>query len=400
MENEKITETPDYIKKIRDIEQLTADLLKNFEALQEAIPILEVPEKQLNLETQIKKINILLDNQVRETDELKIILNKLELEKLEYISNEESLHEKYKNEIEILKNTINLTEKIQFTNINKLETKLSQIIQEQEVFYKNLNNQNNKILETQKIFEISVKNEIKNTVKQVEAFTGLQNYFLHKQLPVFHTENDLWPVSPDFSMHLVSLIEYNNYDIIIEFGSGISTVVIAKALSSINQSSHLLNYFISFDHLDKYYNQTLTEIEKFNLTEKTHLTLAPLKEWVDNNNTYLFYDCHQSLLDLYNKLGATTNRILVVVDGPPASTCKHARYPALPLVLKYFPNIQIDVLLDDYIRVDEKEIVELWKSYITSVGLSFTSKVLKFEKDACIIQIQKIKDTIDKTIDK
>jgi len=39
-------------------------------------------------------------------------------------------------------------------------------------------------------------------------------------------------------------------------------------------------------------------------------------------------------------------RVLVIVDGPPAATGPHARYPAGPLVLQHFAGAQIDFLME------------------------------------------------------
>jgi len=79
--------------------------------------------------------------------------------------------------------------------------------------------------------DASLKKEITNATRQIQAFTGLENYWRTGVLPTANTESHSWPVSPDFSLYVVSLLEQNNYGLVIEFGSGISTVVIAKALS-------------------------------------------------------------------------------------------------------------------------------------------------------------------------
>ena len=65
-----------------------------------------------------------------------------------------------------------------------------------------------------------------NAVKQVEAYTSLQGYLATGELmPILHG----WPISPDFALLLVQLLEQQSFDAIIEFGSG-STLVVARAL--------------------------------------------------------------------------------------------------------------------------------------------------------------------------
>ena len=51
---------------------------------------------------------------------------------------------------------------------------------------------------------------------------------------------------------------------------------------------------------------------------------------------------------------------LLVVDGPPGSTCRLARYPALPVFAEMM-NKNACVFLDDANRKEEMEIVRRWR---------------------------------------
>lgn len=57
-------------------------------------------------------------------------------------------------------------------------------------------------------------------------------------------------------------------------------------------------------------------------------------------------------------------------------------------MLEHFAGTHIDLLLDDYIREDEKEIVQRWQTDITAAGFSQTTTERKLEKDACLIRVQ------------
>jgi hypothetical protein len=72
---------------------------------------------------------------------------------------------------------------------------------------------------------------------------------------------------------------------------------------------------------------------------------------------------------------------LLVIDGPPESTQKMARYPALPLLFKYLLNESI-IILDDGGRKEEKEIVEIWEKEFENIS----SEYLDFEKGAFLIK--------------
>lgn len=250
--------------------------------------------------------------------------------------------------------------------------------------------QADELMRVRKFLDASLKKEITNATRQIQAFTGLENYWRTGELPTANTESHSWPVSPDFSLYVVSLLEQNNYDLVIEFGSGISTVVIAKALSKMasrQQAGKPPVGFASFDHLPQYYQQTLDMLQQAQLAQMVQLHYTPLQDWqAQNGNTYPYYACQAALAALVQQYPPTGLRVLVIVDGPPAATGPHARYPAGPLVLQHFAGAQIDFLMDDYIRADEKEIVQLWQAEMTAAQIPHTSTQRKLEKDACLVQ--------------
>jgi hypothetical protein len=258
-----------------------------------------------------------------------------------------------------------------------------------------LKKQADELIRVRKFLDSVVKKEIGNATKQIEASIGLQSYFVTGELPNINAERHSWPISPDFAVYLIELIELNDYDLIIEFGSGISTVIIAKTLAKMapKRAGKPSVEFISFDHLDPYYQQTRAQLEHASLADAVQLTLAPLQDWpAPNGNTYPYYACQPTLAALAQKHPAAGLRLLVIVDGPPAATGPHARYPAGPLILQYFAGAHIDILLDDYIRDDEKEIAKLWQGDITAAKLVHRTTERKLEKDACLIAVSNAKE--------
>ncbi|MEF8721456.1 MAG: methyltransferase FkbM [Candidatus Accumulibacter delftensis] len=241
-----------------------------------------------------------------------------------------------------------------------------------------------------KFLEASLKREVANAAKQIEAVVGLQGYFATGELPNINTERHSWPISPDFALRLVEILETNDYDLIIEFGSGISTVIMAKVVAkmAVRRRGKPPVELVSFDHLERFYAQTLAHLKQAGLAESVQLHLAPLVDYTAaNGRAYYYYDCNEALLILADRHSATGLRMLVVIDGPPAATGKHARYPAGPLILDHFKGAKIDLLLDDYIRDDEKEIAKLWEDEFAAANLSYTTTECKLEKDAFLIAI-------------
>ncbi|MGO3985371.1 methyltransferase FkbM [Pseudomonas sp. SAS7] len=265
--------------------------------------------------------------------------------------------------------------------------KLSEDLQKQHAtLSEQIRQQNAEMIKVRQSLERTVKSEMLNAAQQLEAFMGVQNYLNHgEHLPGMHG----WPISPDFALYLVELIDGNDYDLILEFGSGTSTVVIAKALARIARQQHgkPATVQVAFEHLEQYHAQTQANLQHAELLGAVQLELAPLADFkAPNGSTYSYYSCHAALHKLAEQL--TSNiKILIIVDGPPASVGKHARYPAVPSVLAGFKGAHIDILLDDYIREDEKEIVQLWLKDIEVEGLNAQMSTRKMEKDACLISI-------------
>lgn len=236
-----------------------------------------------------------------------------------------------------------------------------------------------------------LKRELLNATRQIEAFMAVEHYFSTGLLPALSTQRHTWPISPDLAIQLIKLIEENEYDLIIEFGSGVSTCIIAKALAyrSANRPETNAVRFVSFDHLQDYYQQTNADLKRLRLTDQVELKLAPLSTCCQQDEeSYPFYDCEVFLAEL-GKQFANKN-VLVFVDGPPAITGKIARYPALPVVQQHIHASRLDILLDDYIRDDEKEIARRWQEELTSSGLSYEAHALQLEKDAFYLRINNV----------
>lgn len=265
---------------------------------------------------------------------------------------------------------------------------LKKLCTQQDALINKITEQREHLTKLQKNLEGYFKKEMLSTAQQLEAFLGVQNFFNHGEyVPAMHG----WPVSPDFALYLIELIERKEYDIIIEFGSGTSTVLIAKTLAKLadRRLNKAPTVQISFEHLEQYYEKTHLLLRQAKLENQVHLVLAPLSNYISRKGIhYSYYSCNAALAEASKQTARKTNKILVVVDGPPAKTGKHARYPAVPMLIKNFSGAVIDVLLDDYIRDDEKEIARMWVEDIEELGLDWKMTEKKMEKDSCLITIE------------
>ncbi len=226
-------------------------------------------------------------------------------------------------------------------------------------------------------------------LSQLESFMRLQNYLgSNFVLPEMHG----WAVSPDFGVLLINLLEADAYDFVIEFGSGVSTAIVARILQKQKQRKpDKYTVFVSFDHLERYFNQTRQQLTAAGVLDHVQLELVPLVDFTTvEQRVFQYYDCAPSLKAAAAKLNTHQPRVLVLVDGPPAATGELARYPALPAVLSVLPEqATVDFLLDDYIRQDEKNIVAAWEQDLTQQQRPHSkTEYEKMEKQACLLRIE------------
>lgn len=194
---------------------------------------------------------------------------------------------------------------------------------------------------------ITVQNRL---YAQLESLAWLQRRLAIKgQLPPLRG----WATSPDVLLKLHAHIMSTRPNVIVEFGSGASTLVIADALRQ-NDGGKL----ISIEHSDYYGAQTLNTLEAEYLQGWVDLRIGDLEAW---EGEHLNADDAEKPSRWYpvSLLEGIEQVDLLWVDGPPGATCLFSRYPALPaLTDKLSPNVE--VWMDDTIRQEEKDICERW----------------------------------------
>lgn len=371
----------------RDTQQLrNRDLQRQVEALQAQLK--QSTRKNKALENQVVELQAHIQQLTQACDDQKKIaaehqarieqLTKARDEQVKLAADRQSL-------VQQLIKTQEEQKKLNKTQRTELN-KQSALLQNEEMAAQIEKHQND-LISVRKYLESTIKKEVLNATKQLESYLSILHYMQSDEL-IGDMHN--WPISPDFALFLIRQLEINDYDLVIEFGSGTSTVIMAKTLAkiAIQRRGKTPVRQVAFEHLGKYHAQTHTNLQQAGLAEDMLLVYAPLAPYTaPNGNTYSYYDCHQTMEELAQELTPDDLRILVVVDGPPTSTGKHARYPAVPMILAHFIGAQIDILLDDYIRDEEKEIVQLWLADIQTKRLQSMMIEKKMEKDACLITI-------------
>lgn len=160
-----------------------------------------------------------------------------------------------------------------------------------------------------------------------------------------------WSIAPEFAWWLYQHVLNQRPEKIIELGSGTSTLVIAAALKKIGAGR-----FLSFEHDHAYMEKTRALLETCDLQDHVELLYAPLEPLELSGQTYRWYDLPYDLID--HMIGRNQLDMLII-DGPPASTNQHARYPAMVCLQEYCSQSTV-VLLDDAAREEEQEILSRW----------------------------------------
>lgn len=225
-----------------------------------------------------------------------------------------------------------------------------------------------------KFTESSVKKHVGSATRQLEASLSLQRYFATGELLDFALDKQLWPLSPDFSRYLVDLIEINDYDLIIEFGAGFTTALIALLLARrASRRAARPVTFVSFEHLEPQVQQARASLQRAGLGDLVQVELTPLEDWQGQGDQHQrFYTCASRLAELAKAHAPAGLRVLVLAQGPLGAEDPHARYPAGPSVFAHFAGAHIDFLLPGCTRDDEMQIVERWQAEMANAGLHQT----------------------------
>ncbi|MFM7450344.1 MAG: class I SAM-dependent methyltransferase [Leptolyngbyaceae cyanobacterium] len=201
--------------------------------------------------------------------------------------------------------------------------------------------------------------------QQIESLFSLF-FTLRPDLPLPNMRG--WAASPDFLKTVIELVLIEQPALILEAGSGVSTLLIAYCLKRLGKGR-----VISLDHDFKFAAISQNLLASHGLSEIATVVYAPLKEFEINGQKWLWYD--KSRLELDQTID------FFVIDGPPQSVQKLARYPALPLLFNHLSDKAI-LLLDDGYREDEREIVALWQREFNDISC----EIIDAEKGAYLIR--------------
>lgn len=125
-----------------------------------------------------------------------------------------------------------------------------------------------------------------------------------------------WAASPDLLLTLAKEVLDRKPEAILECSSGSTTLVLARCCQ-LNSSGHVT----SLEHDEKFAIQTREWLAEHGLERWATVIHAPLRPTGKTG---------QPWYDLSHLEIPENGFDMLVIDGPPASVSKHARYPAIP----------------------------------------------------------------------
>ncbi len=155
-----------------------------------------------------------------------------------------------------------------------------------------------------------------------------------------------WSAASDFLALIVAHVLEAKPATILECGSGLSTLMLARCCALNGQGE-----VISLENGAEFALNTRMQLERHRLNTHARVIDAPLTPYTIADHEYSWYS-----LDILPQQGID----MLVIDGPPGFLQRHSRYPALPLLIDLMKD-SCAIFLDDAGRQDEREIVAMWQ---------------------------------------
>jgi predicted O-methyltransferase YrrM len=230
----------------------------------------------------------------------------------------------------------------------------------------NLATQTTRTLENVRRVGSDIERDIKQTFSQLEALQNLRAVLpASGVLPATRG----WAASPDLLVVLVDLVIAERPSLVVECGSGTSTLWLALAMRQFEIDGRI----IALDHDPAFAAKTRDFLAKHHVSDIAEVRDAPLESFDLDGEAYSWYS-RRAWEDL-------KGIDLLFVDGPPAATGHQARYPALPLLSGSLSKAAT-LVLDDLVVTDMQNVVKLWLDAYPD----FASEILPLEKQAAVLR--------------
>lgn len=194
--------------------------------------------------------------------------------------------------------------------------------------------------------------ESRESYQQQVAWTELREYL---DTAPFMPPLRGWAASPDVLRLLVHHIDRLRPELVVEFGSGASSVWLGYALRRAGGGLH-----VAIEHDARYAELSRELVAAHGLADVVEIRHAPLTG-IESTTVTVDGDTARTADRWYDRdvLADLEGIGLVFIDGPPGGTGLQARYPALPSVLPHCTE-DVVIVLDDADRPDERAAGDRW----------------------------------------
>ncbi len=214
----------------------------------------------------------------------------------------------------------------------------------------------------------TIRSEIESRYRRLEAWNAIYAV-VRPRVPL--PPGGPWMASPELLRIVVQTVYERRPRVVLELGSGLSTVLSAYALRDLGEGGRV----VSLEHEEPFCEATRRLLALHGLEDVARVVHAPLRETRTAVGPVRWYSL-DALAEL--DLGPID---LLVIDGPPGEDQRLARFPALPELAKRLADDAV-VILDDARRPDEREAVRRW----TEMLPGFDAEYRATEKGTAILR--------------
>jgi hypothetical protein len=158
-----------------------------------------------------------------------------------------------------------------------------------------------------------------------------------------------WAADPLLLHTAVQLLVNSRPHLVLECGSGSSTVILARCLRALGRGR-----IVSLDHDAGYARRTADLLRLHGLDDVATVVTAPLADRELNGRTFRWYGAEYEPF-LQERID------VLLVDGPPGSSAPRARYPAVPILRRVLAP-ECWIVMHDGDRPDERAIAQAWRA--------------------------------------
>lgn len=206
-----------------------------------------------------------------------------------------------------------------------------------------------------------------NSQRQTQALLNLRD-LVHVEAAVPPAGG--WAASPDLLLFCVDTLLAEAPDLVVECGSGLSTLFLSLAASQHGMTTRI----VALEHEETFASATRALLERHGVGDRAEVRLAPLRPTSILEHETPWYA--ESALEGLDGIG------LLLVDGPPTATGPQARFPAVPLMKDRFAD-RCTIVMDDLVRAADHETARRWATLLPD----FEYSVLReFEKHVGLLR--------------